>query len=224
MTEEHLSRNYIVRQVKARWDVQSLLSSLHESEVMLTKAKIAEFLNAQCQWTCAFFLHFPLAQQANFLSSNSLPRQETHTYRLSGTGYWSFTVLLTMCLEGRSGSRKNLCFDPEWAKDNSFKSLDLLCQRQPSWETEWKELQMKLNLCTELSQAKVTVAEMVNLSTASDWNLDNMVELTKLVLHEKARQNFGSETLLCWSKLIPESQNGWGSQRARTTRIKFYRL
>lgn len=46
---------------------------------MLTKAKIAEFLNAQYEWTRAFFLHFPLAQQVNFLSSISLPRQETHT-------------------------------------------------------------------------------------------------------------------------------------------------
>lgn len=82
MTEQHLSWNYRVGQVKARWDAWSLLSSLHKSEVMLTKAKIAEFLNAQHEWTCACFLHFSLAQQANFLSSNSLPRQETHTASL----------------------------------------------------------------------------------------------------------------------------------------------
>lgn len=135
------------------------------------------------------------------------PGRKHTLHHLSGTGYWSFTVLLTMCLEGRSGSRKNLCFDPEWAKDNSFKSLDPLCQRQPSWEIEQKKLQMKLNLCTELSQARVTVTEMVPLSTGSGWNLDNVVELTKLVLYKNARQNFGSETLLCLDKAnsrIPE--------------------
>lgn len=50
-----------------------------------------------------------------------------------GTGYQRFCDALTVWVEERSGTRQNLCFDPEWAKDNLLKSLDLLCQRQHRW-------------------------------------------------------------------------------------------